>query len=52
MSRKGPDGLYKAPMMEESERLRGEGNKVKFIDIRLERGEAVGFRKGRRQDLP
>ena len=35
----GDDGLYKAPTMEEekSERLRGEGDKIKFIDLRFER---------------
>ena len=32
---------------EKSERLRGEreGNQIKFIDLRFERGQAVGFRK-------
>ena len=33
--------------MEESERLRGEGDQIKFIDLRFERGQAVGFRKVR-----
>ena len=38
---------------EESERLRGERDQMKFIDLRLERGQVVGFRKGRRrQDVP
>ena len=38
---------------EESERLRGELNKIKFIDLRFERGQVVGFRKARRrQDVP
>ena len=38
---------------EESERLRGERDKIKFIDLRFERGQAVGFRKARRrQDVP
>ena len=38
---------------EESTRLRGEGDKVKFIDPRFKRGQVVGFRKGRRrQDVP
>ena len=38
---------------DESERLRGEGNKVKFIDFRFERRQVVGFRerRGRRQDI-
>ena len=30
---------------EESERLRGEGDQIKFIDLRIERWQAVGFRK-------
>ena len=30
---------------EESERLRGEGDQIKFIDLRFERWQAVGFRK-------
>ena len=33
---------------EESGRLRGEGDKIKFIDLRLERGQVVGFGRGRR----
>ena len=38
---------------EESERLRGEGDQIKFIDLRFERWRAVGFRKARRrQDVP
>ena len=38
---------------EESERLRGEGDQIKFIDLRLERWQVVGSRKGRRrQDVP
>ena len=52
---KGHGGLYKAPTKkkEESERLRGERDQVKFIDLRFERGKFVGFRKGRRrQDVP
>ena len=47
---------YKKPQQrkkEESERLRGEGDKTKFIDIRFERWQVVGFRKARRrQDVP
>ena len=36
-----------------SERLRGKGHKIKFIDLRFERGQVVGFWKGRRkQDVP
>ena len=35
--------------MEESERLRGEGDHIKFIDLRFERGQVVGFGKERRQ---
>ena len=38
---------------EESERLRGEGDQIKFIDLRFEGWHVVGFRKaGRRQDVP
>ena len=38
---------------EESERLRGERDQIKFIDLRFERWQAVGFGKGkRRQDVP
>ena len=38
---------------EESERLRGEGDKIKFIDLRFERWQVVRFRKARRrQDVP
>ena len=40
---KGHDGMYKAP--EESERLRGEGDKIKFIDLRFERGKLQGLGK-------
>ena len=37
----------------ESEQLRGEGDKIKFIDLRFERWQVVGFRKARRrQDVP
>ena len=32
---------------EESERLRGEGDKIKFIDLGFERGKVVGFGKGK-----
>ena len=34
---------------EESERLRGQGAKIKFIDLRFERWQVVRFRKGRRR---
>ena len=38
---------------EESERLRGERDKIKFIDLRFERWQDVGLRKARtRQDVP
>ena len=38
---------------EESGRLRGEGDEIKFIDLGFESGQVVGFRKGRRrQDAP
>ena len=37
---------------EESERLRGEGDQIKFIDFRFERWQAVRFRKARRQGVP
>ena len=37
---------------EESEKLRGVGDKINFIDNRFERGQVAGFMKGkRRQDL-
>ena len=37
---------------EESEQLRGERDKIKFIDLRFERWQVVGLRKARRQDIP
>ena len=38
---------------EESERLRGERNQIKFIDLKFERWQVVIFRKARgRQDVP
>ena len=38
---------------EESERLRGEGDQIKFIDLAFERWQAVRFRKARGgQDVP
>ena len=46
---------YKKPQKrkkEENERVRGEGDPIKFIDLRFERGQALGFRKARgRQDV-
>ena len=33
----------------ESKGLRGEGDKIKFIDLRFERWQVVGFSKGRRK---
>ena len=39
--------------IEESERLRGERDQIKFIDLRFERWQVVRFRKARgRQDVP
>ena len=49
---KGHGSLYKASTKEESERVRGEGDKIEFIGHRFERGQVVGFGIGRRQDLP
>ena len=37
---------------EESEQLRGQRDKIKFIDLRFERWQVVGLRKARRQDVP
>ena len=38
---------------EESKRLRGERDQIKFIYLRFERWQVVRFRKGRRrQDVP
>ena len=37
---------------EEGEKLRGEGDQIKFIDLRVERWQAVRFRKARRPDFP
>ena len=53
MLRKGHGGLNKAPTREESEKLRGERDQIKFIDPRFERGQVVGLRRARgRQDVP
>ena len=45
MLRKGYGGLYKAPKKEEeeSERLRGERDQIKFIDLGLESWQVVGL---------
>ena len=38
---------------EVSEKRRGERDQIKFIDLRFERWQVVGFRKARgRQDVP
>ena len=38
---------------EESERLRGDGDQIKFIDLGFERWQVVRFRKARRrQNVP
>ena len=38
---------------EESEKLRGERDQIKFIDLRFERWQFVRFRKARRrQEVP
>ena len=34
---------------EESEQLRGQRDKIKFIALRFERWQVVGFRKARRR---
>ena len=41
MLRKGHGGLYEAPTKEKSERLRGDGDKIKFIDLQFERWQDV-----------
>ena len=43
MLRKGHGGLYKAPTKEESEQLRGQRDKIKFINLRFERWKVVGL---------
>ena len=38
---------------DESKRLRGERDQIKFIDLQFERWQVVEFNKGRRmQDVP
>ena len=34
---------------EESKRLRGEGDQIKFIDLRFERWQVLGFREAKRR---
>ena len=36
---------------EESKRLRGERDQIKFIDLKFERWQVVRFRKARRMDI-
>ena len=43
---KGHSGIYNVSTKEErrkSERLRGEGDRIKFIDLRFERWQVVGL---------
>ena len=51
---KGHGGPYKAPTDKKgNERLRGERDQIKFIDLRFERGQVIRFKKARRrQDVP
>ena len=52
---KGYGGLYKPPhrKKEDSERLRGERDQIKFIDLTFERWQVVTFSKARGgQDVP
>ena len=50
---KGHGGLYNDSTKEESGRLRGERDQIKFIDLGFERWQVVRFRKAkRRQDVP
>ena len=42
---RGHGGLYKALTMKDSERLRREGDKIKFIDPIIKRGQVAGFGK-------
>ena len=55
MQGKGHGGLYKTQQEEkgESERLRGERDQIKFIDLGFEIWQVIGFRRERRkQDIP
>ena len=50
---KSPWWRIKSLNKEESEKLRGERDQIKFIDHRFERRQVVGFMKARRrQDVP
>ena len=51
MMRKGHGGIYKAQerKKEENERLREEGDQIKFIELRFEGWQVVRFRKARRR---
>ena len=50
MLMKRHSGLYKAPTKkEESERLRGEEDQIRFIDLRFEKRQVVRLRKARRR---
>ena len=48
---KGHGGLYKAQQRkkEDSKRLKGEGAQIQFIDLRLEKWQAVGLEEARRR---
>ena len=48
----GNDSPYKASTKEESERLRGERDKINFDDFRLQGGPVVRFRERRKQGIP
>ena len=51
MLRKGHGGLCKTlkrRKKEEREKVRGEGDQTKFIDLRFEKWQVVRFRKARR----
>ena len=56
MLRKGHGGLYKAPTMEERRKRKAkrrereierERDQIKFIDLRFERWQVLGFRKAK-----
>ena len=55
MVRKGSGGEYKAlpqpPTKQESDRLRGEGDRIKLIGFRLVWWQLVGFWKEAREDI-
>ena len=53
MFREGHGGLYKAPTVkEQNDRVRGEEDMIKFIDLRFERCKVVGFGTARIRDVP